>query len=238
MTIKKFLYPVIHVLNLEQALRNSKIAFDAGCDGVFLINHKLEDGTRPITYTDLLAIHAVVATAFPNWPVGINLLDLPTADVFQHLNPNVKMVWADNGEIDEAATKQPAAQAITQAREKSGWQGTYFGGVAFKYQRPVSDWSRAAAIGANHIDVVTTSGSATGQSAAVEKIKSMKQAIGEKPLALASGITAENVEQFIPWADIFLVATGISKSFYELDIEKVHRLADIVHNWGTTSDFS
>lgn len=228
----KLLYPVIHVLNLEQALRNCRIAFDSGCDGVFLINHELEDGGRPLNYDALLAIHAKVAAEFPNWPVGVNLLDLPTPDVFQHLTPAVAMVWADNGAIDENRDAQPAAQAISSARVKSGWQGTYFGGVAFKYQRPVTDVARAAAIGANHIDVVTTSGRATGESAAVEKIKIMKQALGERPLAIASGITAENVEQFLPWVDIFLVATGISQSFYELDIEKVHRLANIMHNWG------
>ena len=80
--------------------------------------------------------------------------------------------------------------------------------------------------------MVTTSGRATGASAAVEKVKIMKRVIGDRPLAIASGITAENVEQFLPWVDIFLVATGISTSFYELDIEKVHQLAGIVHNWG------
>ena len=31
--------PVVHVTSLEQTLRNVSIAYDAGSDGVFLINH-------------------------------------------------------------------------------------------------------------------------------------------------------------------------------------------------------
>lgn len=232
----KLLYPVIHVLNLTQALANAAVAQKAGADGVFLINHATDEGERPIDYARLLQIHAAVVEHFPNWSVGINCLDLPAADVFQHLNPAVSAVWADNGAIDERQVEQPAAEKILTAKTKSGWQGQYFGGVAFKYQRPVANSAEAARIAANYIDIVTTSGPGTGESASIPKIKQMKLALGEKQLALASGITPENVAQYLPWADIFLVATGISQSFYELDIEKVRTLANIVHNWEESSE--
>ena len=190
---RKTLLPVIHVQNLEQALRNVAIAHDAGCDGVFLINHENADGLRALSFRDLLAIHTQVAVAFPNWWVGVNCLDLAAAEVFEHLNPTVSGVWVDNGEIDERVEVQVSAEKIRNAQLASGWHGTYFGGVAFKYQRPVADSARAAQIAANYIDVVTTSGPGTGESASAEKIASMKQALGDKPLALASGITPENV---------------------------------------------
>ncbi|MFK7805013.1 MAG: BtpA/SgcQ family protein [Anaerolineae bacterium] len=230
----KKLYPVIHVRSLEQALQNAKIAFDANCDGIFLINHENKDGIREILYPELLTIHAAVHRRFPDWWIGLNCLDLPTADVFQHLNPAVSGVWADNGEIDESEPTQPKAQQILNAKRASGWQGAYFGGVAFKYQRPVSNSAEAARIGKEYIDIVTTSGRATGETPSIEKIRRMKQAIDPRPLAIASGITPKNVDQYLTWADIFLVATGISSSFYELDIEKVRQLSDIVHNWVST----
>lgn len=50
----------------------------------------------------------------------------------------------------------------------------------------------------------------------------------QHPLAIASGITATNVEQFTPYADAFLVATGVSSSFHELDEEKMKKLAEIL----------
>lgn len=230
----KYLYPVIHVLDLEQALRNTAIAKEAGANGVFLINHETSSGERPIGYSQLMGIHAAVIDQFPNWWVGVNCLDLPAADVFQQLTLSVAGVWIDNGEIDETQAEQPAAKKILEAKLASGWQGSYFGGVAFKYQRPLESdrhSADAAHIAVRYIDVVTTSGPGTGETASVAKIMQMKQAIGQKPLALASGITAENVEEYLPWVDAFLVATGISQSFYELDIEKVRQLSDIVHNW-------
>lgn len=107
----------------------------------------------------------------------------------------------------------------------------WFGGVAFKYQRPVSDLEAACRIAAQYIDVVTTSGPGTGRAADVEKIQRMKQALGDSPLAIASGITPDNVEDYLPHADYFLVATGISRSFTELDANRVHDLVAVVRAW-------
>ena len=50
--------PVIHVAFEDQAVRNAGIAFGAGANGAFLINHSM--GSE-----ELLAIHACVASAFP-----------------------------------------------------------------------------------------------------------------------------------------------------------------------------
>ena len=52
---------------------------------------------------------------------------------------HVDAYWADDACIDEsrALDAQSAAQQIDQARARSGWEGLYFGGTAFKKQRPV-----------------------------------------------------------------------------------------------------
>ncbi len=226
---RKTLLPVIHVRDSEQTLRNVAIAQTAGADGVFLINHSDEQGNRPLSFRDLVAIHAQAVAAFPAWWIGVNCLDLAAAAVFQHVDETVSAVWVDNGEIDEDAELQTAAATILRARQQAGWQGTYFAGVAFKYQRPVKALARAARIGSDYIDVVTTSGPGTGQSASAEKIATMKGAIGDKPLAIASGITPENVATYLPFVDVFLVATGISHSFFELDAAKVAHLATSIH---------
>ncbi len=53
----------------------------------------------------------------------------------------------------------------------------------------------------------------------------MKEAIGDHPLAIASGMTLENIGGYL-LADCFLVSTGVSRSFFELDPEKVKRLVN------------
>ncbi len=199
------------------ALRNVKIVRDAGADGVFLINHSM-------SASELLAIHRAVVAEHPDWWVGVNCLDLTPVEVFQRINNTVAGVWVDNARVDEETDSQPEAERVLAARQKAGWTGLYFGGVAFKYQRPVLDLTQAAAKAAQYMDVVTTSGSGTGRAALVEKIRIMKQALGDFPLAIASGVTPENVSDYLDNADCFLVATGISRSFEELEPERLKAL--------------
>ena len=214
--------PVVHVKSEEQTLRNVRIAHHAGADGVFLINHGIS-GER------LLSIHKTVRAAHPDWWVGVNRLGaLSPADVFLSVDNSVSGVWVDSAMIDERSESQPHAQHVLEVQETTNWQGLYFGGVAFKYQRHVEDLAKAARNAAPYMDVVTTSGTGTGHAAHVEKIRVMKRALGEYPLAVASGITPDNVEDYLKIADCFLVATGISRSFHELDPDSVEELVHTV----------
>ena len=202
--------PVIHVVGPEQALRNVSIAHGAGADGVFLINHAIGEKV-------LLRIHAEVKAAYPDFWIGVNCLGLMPEEVFQMIPENTAGVWVDNSMIREDLESQPRAEQIAIIQRQQKWAGLYFGGVAFKYQRPVKDLVSAAKIASCYMDVVTTSGPATGRAAAVDKIRTMKEALGDFPLAIASGITPENVRDYLECADCFLVATGISRTFEELD---------------------
>lgn len=209
--------PVIHVESLEQAHRNAHIAREAGVDGVFLINHGMADEA-------LLAIHESVADAHSGWWVGVNCLGLSPEQVFGAVSGKVAGVWVDNAGIEEDQEGQPYADYVSAVRKSHAPGCLYFGGVAFKYQRHVDDLEAACRVSARYMDVVTTSGPGTGHTAEVEKIRRMKQALGTTPLAIASGITPENVGDYLTVADSFLVATGICRSFTELDPVRVQSL--------------
>jgi len=188
---------------------------------VFLINHGM-------SCPKLLEIHRAVHREYPDWWVGVNCLDLPPTEIFSRVGSEVAGIWVDNAMIDERTEQQRTAEAIAVARERSGWKGLYFGGVAFKYQRAVDNLATAGKIAAKYMDGVTTSGPGTGMAAEPEKIRMMRQALGSTPLAIASGITPENVRDYLGFADCFLVATGISKSFTELDGDKLTALLRVV----------
>lgn len=209
--------PVIHVRDRAQALANAQIAWDAGADGVFLINHDT-------SVASLLEIHAEVAARFRGWFVGVNCLGLPPQACFARLSKAVSGLWVDDAGVDERASVQVVARFVDEARRASGWSGLYFGGVAFKYRREVHAVEAAALAARDYVDVVTTSGSGTGVAATLDKIQRMKAALDSFPLAIASGITPENIGEYLPHADCFLVATGISRSFHELDPKRVARL--------------
>jgi len=226
--------PVIHVDSPQQALRNTHIAREAGADGVFLINHGLPPDT-------LLEIHSVVANAHADWWIGVNCLGLTSEEVFATVTRNVSGVWADDAGISESQYAQPYAERVQALRDSRVPDCLYFGGVAFKHQRQVEDLEAASQNASRYMDVVTTSGPATGQAADIEKIARMRAG---RPLAIASGITPENVAGYLPHADSFLVATGISRSFTELEPSRVRELVQCVRayeapwkpSWGSRHD--
>ena len=219
---KKFL-PVIHVLNMDQMLRNLEIAKSNGADGVFLINH------GPLRWTRLLTLHVKAVELYPDLWIGINFLDLPTHEVFQHVPESLHGIWADDGGIHEKSITY--AKKIVRHRKESSFTGAYFGGVAFKGQGYVQDVKKVARVATDFMDIVTTSGDGTGQAASIDKIVSMKEAIGDRSLALASGVTIDNVGVYLPHVDYFLVATGICSSFHELDPVKVKNLSKVIHEF-------
>lgn len=216
---------VIHVENRVQALRNVSVALDEGADGVFLINHRIPADQLHICYN-------AVREVFPVEWIGLNWLDLSPIHGLDMMRLSMNGMWIDNADIQEDADK--TAMVIRFADKRKEWERRMsrsfllFGGVAFKYQRRVKNLERAAKLATPFIDVITTSGEGTGIAADIEKIRVMKRAIGEHPLAIASGITPENVLSYMEYADCFLVATGVSDSHTELNPARVRKLASIV----------
>lgn len=222
--------PVIHVTDNIQTVRNIQIAINGGCPGVFLINHDF-----PVD--EFLPIIRHARQQFPDCWIGVNFLAVTGDKAFPVLaqlgaeNTPVDAYWADDARIDEktSATDQPEAENIAKIRTSCGWDGMYFGGTAFKKQREVdpSDYNNSARIATHFMDVVTTSGIATGHSADLTKIKTFRSACDDKPIALASGITPENISEYLPYIDAALVATGINvkDDFYNIDAT---RLADLM----------
>lgn len=214
--------PVVHVQSPSQAIRNVTIAYEAQCDGVFLINHG-------ISHAALMTAFAEVKAVFPNFWIGINSLGKDPLSLFG--DEDVSGIWTDNAQIEEHRGEQVKAERIDDVRVAQNWQGLYFGGVAFKYQREVNELAQAARIAMRYMDVVTTSGPGTGHAPPIAKLRTMKQAIGDFPLAVASGITTDNVSELLPYCDCVMVATGISKSFTELDRKLTHDLVQTVREF-------
>jgi len=219
--------PVIHVQDASQALHNLDVLSDARCPGAFLINHDFDMAT-------FLPILREVRRERPDLWLGINFLAQPGDIAFPVLGDLARdgcvfdAYWADDACIDERQAVQTRAETIAQARRTSDWHGSYFGGVAFKKQRPVAaeDYAKAAQASVPYLDVVTTSGVATGHAADREKIQTFRSALDTAPLALASGVTPENVTTYAEMVDIILVATGINApgDFYNIDPDRLSAL--------------
>ncbi|TSC62064.1 MAG: hypothetical protein G01um101448_177 [Parcubacteria group bacterium Gr01-1014_48] len=220
---KHTLLVVIHAESVAQANRNTGVAFANGADGVFLINHAL-------SVRELFGIHRALRRKWPKFFIGLNCLGMRSGEMFGIIPKSVSGFWSDDAGIQEN-DPDPVAEASAAwkiRQERSDWRGIYFGGVAFKYQEKVSDPGRMAQLAMPYLDVVTTSGDRTGSPPTVGKMCALRASVGDFPIAIASGITPENVADYLPYTDCFLVATGVSMSFTELDRERVALLAKIL----------
>ncbi|MEM7507326.1 MAG: adenine phosphoribosyltransferase [Pseudomonadota bacterium] len=226
--------PVIHVLDAGQTARNIRGLIEAGAAGCFLINHDFD-------VPRFLPILRQIRREFPGLWLGLNFLAVTGRDAFPVLGDlareacPIEAYWADDARIDETGTATEA-EDIAQVRAASGWKGLYFGGTAFKKQRPVDParWIDAAREAAPYMDAVTTSGIATGEKADLTKIRDFRTGIGDRPLALASGITPENARDYAD-VDAFMVATGINVpgDFYNIDPARLAALLQITRGMGS-----
>jgi membrane complex biogenesis BtpA family protein len=75
-------------------------------------------------------------------------------------------------------------------------------------------------------DGIIVTGESTGKEADLEEVKQVR-AVTHKPVLIGSGINAENLKNYWPHADIFIVGSYIKKDSYwknELDEERITKL--------------
>ncbi|MEU5852900.1 BtpA/SgcQ family protein [Saccharopolyspora shandongensis] len=200
------IFPVVHVTGIEQSVAEVTRAVRHSVDGVFLIDHDANDAR-------LVEAIRAVRDEFPGIFLGANFIRRALAPALDMLGAAfaddipVDAIWADN------VPALSAGNAELTPVDRRGWDGLHFGGIAFKYQPEVAleDLPALGEAAVSHVDVVTTSGPGTGQAADVSRLHAIRAGIGSTPLAVASGITPENVESYLDVVDHALVATGISR---------------------------
>ncbi len=220
MKLKRF-FPVIHLKDEPQALYNVNLAVNAQVDGVFLIHHRAG-------YGRLINIANEVRQVFPNLWIGINALDKSPIELFDIVPDWIKAIWSDDGGVYEDNGFIQAYSAYNIYKNKGNFKGEFFGGFAFKYQTPVTKLEEGATCADMYSDVVVTSGEGTGIAADIEKIRRIRKGVSGR-LGIASGITPENFEDYEPYVDDYLVATGISKDEYNFDWPRLVALKNKIH---------
>lgn len=213
--------PVVHVGEPLLAAAETEALSVSGAQGVFLIPHGCSLDALRVAY--LTARERLKAQGLGDFWLGVNFLDRSPLTSLERLRegdfPGVDGLWVDNASIEEreghpssflAEEVQRGLRALEQERGRL----CYFGGVAFKGQRPVAtpDLPRVGELAAELLDVATTSGPATGQPPECSKLRKLREGMrGGGCLAVASGATPQNVQALLyAGAEAILVATGIS----------------------------
>lgn len=232
---KKF-YPVIHCIDpyykngIGHAIRNTGLAIENGADGVFLICHGM--GCEGLLY-----LYEIVRKQFPNVWIGVNFLDISPIKTFH--GSSLCFDWSKLSFVAKKCENLNALWIDGMPNERLPLSGIQvFGGVAFKYLSPHLSGAALAIACENAIrcvDVATTSGDKTGSAPSAEKLEIIKRHLGGRiPLALASGVSSNNIHKFGA-ADIFFAASSICERNPKLGNEeylvpeKVRELVDLIH---------
>ncbi len=219
---KRVFLPVIHVDSEEQAVENAKIAFESRADGLYLVSH-IHDVSQ------FMEIFDKVAEAHPGKWVGLNFGPrfgaVDPLDWIRH--KRVDGIWLNHAQIGDATVGSDMARLLLQ-RSSVPHPFVLFGGVAYKLQPTPEHLDLTVANATRFVDVIVTSGDEVGVPPSFEKMRIIREAAGDHPVAIAGGLTPDNIEDFLPYADCFMVATGIYRSFHYFDPAKVRAIAHLL----------
>ena len=208
--LQPLVYPVIHHLDAPTTFSEIQVARTCGADGVFLISH---DGAD----LELVDVARTAIRENAGFPIGLNLLSMGCVQAaMMALEAGSDMLWADDMGVDSQGLTAAGQEMATIARDHPRLQ--LFASVAFKYRphepNPVGAAAHARAAGF----IPTTSGDATGHAPDPQKIFAMGEG---GALAIASGMTPENVATYAPALTHILVATGVSRTEHHIDPAKL-----------------
>lgn len=183
------LIPVIHMINENQVLTNVETCLSCGIEKVFIINHQT-------TSEELIKCATRVKQTYPRLWVGINMLDKYVEDAILY-EFEFDGLWCDQSiKLEDYKYRK--------------FKGMLFTGLAFKYQPQPKDIELACKESILTSDVSTTSGPGTGKAADINKILELRNHLGEHPMAIASGVSVDNIGNYKGVVDYLLVASSIT----------------------------
>lgn len=218
--MQRLVIPVIHHKEIDLTIEQAQIAKNAGADAVFLISHYNQD--------DVLPFLAQKIQKDINLQAGLNLLNTNVFDAIEICEKHkINILWTDNAGVHSENPNKVKMEMLEKTLQYHP-KLKFFAGVAFKYQEKEPNPGTAAIMALQRGFIPTTSGEATGQPPNLDKIISMFNKVGPH-LAVASGMTPENIWEYKKYLKYILVSTGVSKDEFRFDEVKLKKFIQASH---------
>ena len=148
-----------------------------------------------------------------------------------HLRPGSGMRGHDKPNLYSRTCDGDYAERLAELRAR--YPVFLLGGVRFKYQPVRSGRSveEDLAIGKGRCDAVVVTGEGTGMDTGMEKIRQFRDALGDFPLFVGAGVTAETCQQQLSVADGAIVGSWFKQggtAEAPVDPERVRQFMEIV----------
>ena len=233
--------PVIGMLHLrgespsevvDIARSETEIMYGAGVAAVLVENYF---GDR----IDVENTLRMLQKEFPNRVYGVNVLGSFTKSYDLALAYGAKFMQVDSicGHLDPE--EEPAFEEMIAENRKKG-DLFVLGGVRFKYQPVLSRRPLPADLrhGRRLCDAIVVTGDATGLDTGMGKIREFRRLLGDFPLIVGAGLTAETCAEQLSVADGGIVGTyfkedGVTKR--PIDPMRVARFMEAAYGVGANA---
>lgn len=202
---------------LERAKREIDIYWKQGVDGILV-------ETYFGTYSDVEKVLQYMKNELPDYPYGVNCLNVDVMNFILAKEYGCKYMQMDSvgGHLEKQDDETLDAFFKHFRKESSAY---LMGGVRFKYQ-PVKSGRTTEEdlqICMNRCDAICVTEDATGQETSIKKIEQFRNAIGEFPLFVCAGMTAENAEEQLMIADGGVVGSYFKDTYKDTgDVSAEH----------------
>ena len=176
---------------LERAKREIELYRENGVDAVIVESYYGN-------YYDMERVLAYLQKADLDLIYGVNCLNVDPMGFELARRYNAAFVQLDSVAGHLKVRDDPAFHEFMKLNRET-YKGYVLGGVRFKYQPYLSGRSleEDLQIAMTRCDAIVVTQDATGQETSMEKIKEFRSIIGDFPLIIGAGVTAENcAEQF------------------------------------------
>ena len=209
---------------MEIAKREIEIMFGNGVNAVLVENYYggAEDVQNALKY---------LQENYPDKAYGINMLGFPEMAFDMARKYGAKFV-----QIDSVCGHLKPKDDVKYALELEKLMGDHdiflLGGVRFKYQSVRSGRSleEDLKIGSERCDAIVVTGEGTGISTDLEKIKSFRTILGDFPLIVGAGMTAETAQEQLTYSDGAIVGSYFKESGITDNPVDEKRVQDFIFN--------
>ena len=207
--------PIIGMLHLsgygreevmEIARREIKILYSSDVDAILAENYFGDE-------TDVENALKYLQETYPEKVYGVNILGDPDVAFDLARKYGAKFVQIDS--VCGHALPQHDAELAKYLERLRGERDIFLlGGVRFKYTQHLSGRSleEDLRIGSERCDAIVVTGEGTGISTDLEKIKTFRTILGDFPLIVGAGMTAETAYEQLSFSDGAIVGSFFKKN--------------------------
>lgn len=203
---------------MKIARREIEIMYRNGVNAVLVENYFGDD-------TDVENALKYLQDKYPDKVYGVNILEDPDVAFDLARKYGAKFVQIDS--VCGHALPQHDSELAKYLERLRGERDIFLlGGVRFKYTQHLSGRSleEDLKLGMARCDAIVVTGSGTGISTDLEKIKTFRSILGDFPLIVGAGMTAETAQEQLVFSDGAIVGSyfkEFGETEYPVDKERV-----------------